>query len=853
MIIAGTICLGGLSLPILIILGVTFFISCSFFFHYFYTRERYLLFFALAAFSASLYDLTCFFLYSSTGYSYSIFYQKMQLLSLGMIVIFIIWFVIDFSAHRKKKFRNLFTPAIASMMALLVLLPDNVIYNPARSGLKKIRIFDCAFSFYEVHPGFFCNLYALFILASVIYLFYVLLMNYKKSYTDYQYQIRSIKPVLGIFIIFMIVGVNDYLVMINMVNSPYLTEYGFMTVGVIMSLFISSSHSIMRLRLKKSIVDQKLAYDRLEKSELRMKSIIEHANELIFTLSTGYDITFLSPAWERMLGYAIPESIGTSWFKYIHHGDADLFRQAFDKKTAEILIEYRIRHRTGVWLWHRVTCAPVYGDNKKVLYYVGLSQDIMENMQALEALRYSEERLHNIIDNANDIIFTITPTGFISFVSPAWERSLGYELSGTLGATLISFVHEEDSAFLEQYMNELSGGGTPNRTVEFRLRHFNGSWRWHRLNASAVRDGGGSIIYFVCISQDITAQKTAAESLLESERRLEMALIGAEQGLWDWKFGSGEVVFSKSWEDLLGFSPDEIPSDYKNLVGLIHPDDLKVGLEAIKDHLDGKTPNFEAEYRVQSRTRGYIWIQVRGKIFERDESGNPLRAVGTYMDVTKRKTADEELKKSLSEKEILIREIHHRVKNNFQIIISLLNLQCANISDKNVLGIFSDYQNRIRSMALVHEKMYHAIEMSKIDFGDYARSIVNELLSMHRGGKPDIVVKNDFDKVYLDIENAIPCGLILNELVTNIFKYAFPESYSGTPEITLKIKFRQIDMIEMYIGDNGVGLPADVDVRNSDTLGLQLVKILTESQLRGSLELLKGQGAVFVITFPLYR
>ncbi|HPI89438.1 MAG TPA: PAS domain-containing protein [Spirochaetota bacterium] len=842
-----------ISLPIFVISGITAYVSVSFLFLYRYLREREHLFFSIAALTATFYNICCILLYNSSSITQSITFLYLQKISLSFLAVSMLWFFVGLTGQRNKLIRNFYTLFFALFCVSLFFIPGDLIYELTMPLTHTVMFFGYRTHFYEPRSGAIGYLHSVISISAIIYLIYIVMVNSRRKNENFGYPIRNWKAMIVVLIIFFATACNDILVSMKIIHTPYFLEYGFLGLAIYMSLSIASNHSLTRLRLNKSISDQRLAYDKLERSELRLKSIIEHANELIFTLSTGYNITFLSPAWERMLGYSIDGSLGKSWFHYIAENDVPLFMDAFEKRSPEIVIEYRILHKNGMWIWHRATCVPVFNEKKQILYYVGLSQDIMENMQAVEALRYSEERLHSIIDNANDVIFTLSSSGIITFVSPAWERSLGYPSPRVIKKSLSSFIHEDDAELFSGYLVETREGNTENKSVECRVRHLDSAWRWHRLNAAIVRDSNNVLLYYVCISQDVTGQREAAQKLLDSERRLEMALIGAKQGLWDWKFGSGEVLFHQSFENIIGYKPEDIEMNYSALIDFIHPDDLGPGLWAIKSHMNGETPNFEAEYRVRTINDEQKWVQVRGQIFDRDSEGNPLRAVGTYMDITKKKLAEEELKRSLLEKEILIKEIHHRVKNNFQIIISLMNLQCTNISDEQVLRIFNDFQHRIRSMALVHEKMYHSSELSKIDFSDYARSIVNEIIGVNIKESSDIAVNMDFEHVHLDIETAIPCGLILNELVTNIFKYAFPPHFSGDPEINLRIKSGQGDTVDLFIADNGVGLPDEIDFRNTDTLGLQLIIILAENQLKGTVEVIRNRGTGFHIVFPVNR
>jgi PAS domain S-box-containing protein len=215
-------------------------------------------------------------------------------------------------------------------------------------------------------------------------------------------------------------------------------------------------------------------------------------------------------------------------------------------------------------------------------------------------------------------------------------------------------------------------------------------------------------------------------------------------------------------------------------------------------------------------------------------------------DITEQKIATNKIKASLEEKEVLLREIHHRVKNNMQIISSLLMLQVENIEDKKYRDIFIDSQNRIHAMALIHEKLYQSTNLDNIDIQEYINELSSELLSSY-SGKSNIKLELNVEKIPLDINYAVPCGLILNELITNSLKYAFPEGRKGNIKIIFQSK--ENNMIQFSVNDDGIGIPGDLDIRNTKSLGLRLVTSLAESQLHGNIILIRDHGTQFQIDF----
>lgn len=209
--------------------------------------------------------------------------------------------------------------------------------------------------------------------------------------------------------------------------------------------------------------------------------------------------------------------------------------------------------------------------------------------------------------------------------------------------------------------------------------------------------------------------------------------------------------------------------------------------------------------------------------------------------------ANEQLLESLHEKETLLKEIHHRVKNNMQVVSSILKLQARKIQDKELATIFEESQNRIMAMALIHEKIYRSENLSQINFGDYIKELALRLFSFYNVSKEKIGLKVEAGDVLLDVETAIPCGLIVNELVSNCLKHGFPDKRTG--EIQIGFKLAANNILQLTTSDSGVGIPDDIDFRNTESLGLHLVTMLVEDQLDGKITLDRTSGTEFNIRF----
>jgi two-component system sensor kinase len=277
---------------------------------------------------------------------------------------------------------------------------------------------------------------------------------------------------------------------------------------------------------------------------------------------------------------------------------------------------------------------------------------------------------------------------------------------------------------------------------------------------------------------------------------------------------------------------------------LLHPEDQEQVNQLVNSlGLENPVVIIENRVMVQGQPRWTQWINRA--IFNSDGQIVEYQSVGH--DIHDRKQAEEQVQASLKEKEVLLKEIHHRVKNNLQIVYSLLRLQRRRLEDQQAADYLLESQNRIESIALIHEKLYHSSDLARINFADYIPSLVTNLFSSYDVSSNHIKLITAIEPITLDIDRAIPCGLIINELVTNALKYAFPNANQGQ----LAIEFQatpQPSEFTLVVRDDGVGIPTTVDFYHPKTLGLQLVQDLV-TQLKGTLQTQNQAGTEFCITF----
>ncbi|HEY1170605.1 MAG TPA: histidine kinase dimerization/phosphoacceptor domain -containing protein [Verrucomicrobiae bacterium] len=337
-------------------------------------------------------------------------------------------------------------------------------------------------------------------------------------------------------------------------------------------------------------------------------------------------------------------------------------------------------------------------------------------------------------------------------------------------------------------------------------------------------------------------REKAVEAVRESEKRFRMLADSAPTLIW--MAGSvGEFIyFNQPWLDFTGKTLESQLGD--GWLSCVHPDDAQKAMMQYLNAFHDAKP-FDLEYRLKRKDGVYRWFLNRGQ--PRLVGDNKLVGyIGSCIDITERKEAEQRLSDSLHEKEVLLQEVHHRVKNNMQVISSLFSLAASQQSNPVVSAMLRENQNRVQSMALVHEKFYRKTDLAKVDFQDYLHDLVTHLFrSFGAVGRVHYVLQTE--PVQLTVDSAIPCGLIANELLSNALKHAFPQGRQGT--VTVQLGTNGDGVAQMCISDDGLGLPSEFDTKRGNTLGLQLVRTLTD-QLGGQIEVLRQPNTSFRINFP---
>jgi two-component sensor histidine kinase/PAS domain-containing protein len=360
---------------------------------------------------------------------------------------------------------------------------------------------------------------------------------------------------------------------------------------------------------------------------------------------------------------------------------------------------------------------------------------------------------------------------------------------------------------------------------------------------SPLRDQKGDIIGVTGVGIDLTERKWIEAALSKSEKDLKEAQRLAKIGSWDWDAITDTITWSEEYYHIYGFDPTQRPAGYEDHLKVYTPESAAQLDAAVKRNMQ-TGESYELDLELARMERPRRWITARSET-KRNAQGQIIGLYGTAQDITERKQAEENIINSLKEKENLLKEIHHRVKNNLQIISSLLYLQSKKVTDTRSLEVFNESQNRIRSMVMIHEQLYKSGDLANINFEKYIHDMASSLALLY-GSKP-VTYNIHAAGVYLGVNQAIPCGLMINELVSNALKHAFPPGKQG--QIDIDFITDKSNYLTLTVKDNGAGFPKNLDFRHTTSLGLQIINKLVE-QLGGTIELQSDAGTEFKIRFP---
>lgn len=651
-------------------------------------------------------------------------------------------------------------------------------------------------------------------------------------------------------------------------------------------LYDSSGKNIGTMGVSRNITELKKAEKQLIESEEKYRDIFENATDLIQSVDRDGKILYVNNSWKKTLGYSERELSSKTIFDIIHSDGLIHYKNFFNRimtkgldKSEKVLFEFKTKDNEKVTVEGYISCKK---EENKTISTRAILRDVTEEIKNdrrqavynnIAKIITEETDSDTLYENVRKELGKVVNTDIfiISRKKDGETIEFPYYYDYTKGGKIEKdqrknkkgineyflkerkpkiLYREELDKFLEKKEYKLIGKkskvfvGVPlkikNKTIGvLSVQSY--------TNRDEYSDYTVQILDFISGALALAVQRIADENIIyEQSARLKSIIESSSHMFWTYDKQKGVTSFNKKFSDeidlLYGTKP-KIIKDQKIVNRVIRDDrDQPFWDQQYEKVFKGKTAQFTVE---KSKLNGDIVVNeiFLNPIFNEDNS--VLEVSGISHDVTEKKLAEEELKESLKEKEVLLKEVHHRVKNNMQVISSILNLQSSYIKDEKTQNIFKESQNRIKAMAFIHESLYQTNDFSKIKFSEYITGLSKNLLHSYDIFDGLVDLKLNIGEVYLNLDLSIPCGLIINELVSNSLKYAFEEGERGTISIDL---FNDNGIIRLSVSDSGKGLPKNIDYRDTDSLGLQLVVTLVE-QINGELELDNTKGANYKIAF----
>ncbi len=622
-------------------------------------------------------------------------------------------------------------------------------------------------------------------------------------------------------------------------------------------LLAESTHS--RQALLSLVEDLREADQRLKREQELAQSTLDALQAHICVVDEASVIIAVNRAW-REFGVANGAPADTVWIgqNYLRAcgessgpGSSDGAEFALRLKAvlageaAALEMEYPCDSPSeSRWFLARITRFAGRGALRVVIAH----EDITARKLAEQAVRESEERWRSAVQGsaagiwANDFI---TGTAFYSDRS---KEILGFgpdEISQRMD-DWVTRIHPDDVEIGRRAIAEHLAGRKPFYEAEHRFRCKDGTYKWIQSRGRASFDASGKLTRVVGTHVDIHERKLAEERLRESSEFLDNLFHSASAPIVVWDPLFRITRFNRAFEQLTGRRAEDVLG--RDLPVLFPPDRVGELMALLRPTLEGE-PWQGVEMPIQHVDGSVRLVLWNSATLLGADGRTPVATIVQGQDITERKQTELLLRTSLREKEALLKEVHHRVKNNLQVITSLLRLEVARNPESGTVGVLREMQGRIRSMALLHETLYRSGNLEQVDLAVYLERVAGQTFRAQNEGKPNVRLRLELTWCPVSIDQAIPCGLIVNELVSNCLKHAFPARRGGEIAISL----RPADLkghVQIAVADDGPGLPADFATRRQGSLGVQLVEDLAR-QLEGTLEVGRAAGASFTVTFPL--
>ncbi len=488
-----------------------------------------------------------------------------------------------------------------------------------------------------------------------------------------------------------------------------------------------------------------------------------------------------------------------------------------------------------------ISTFPILSNEGKVIAVVEHGKDISKRVMSEKALKESEEkyrRLFTTVSTAWAYHKIVTdnsgkPLDYLFLeVNGAFEKMTGLKKEYIIGKSVTEVLPgtELDPAdWIGKYGEvALTGKGIKFENYSETIN------KWFLVSATCPERG-----YFITVFDDITERIQLEMKITQEKKRLEEVTSYANCGLFLLDEQS-RVTYANSIAQKWFGPIEQLQGELcHKIFNMEDPENTCAGLAAFRTSETVESDIYMKTVEGEFKHFAEIASPVR------DNKGNPIQVTLVVTDVTARKRAEEQVKSSLTEKEVLLQEIHHRVKNNMMVITSLLSLQSRKFMDGTHREMFNESINRIKAMSMIHEKLYKSEDLARVDFKNYISEMVKEMYHSYGVEANRVILETSIEEIKLGLDTAIPFGLIVNELVSNALKHAFPGDLKGTIKVSMR---HRNGSNELIVSDNGIGMPEKLDIDNIDSLGINLVKSLTR-QIKGEVDIIRNTGTEVKITF----
>jgi PAS domain S-box-containing protein len=608
-----------------------------------------------------------------------------------------------------------------------------------------------------------------------------------------------------------------------------------------------------------NITPRKQTEQKALEQSAKLRAIFESSSHLVWTVNQKLELTYFNSNYIKTIKekYGVDPDIGKSIYNIVpgkFRRDMKNVWQPFYNKVLngeQVIFERKEKNAKGEEVYREVFLSPIKNENGQVFEIACLAHDITENKRYEKENIGQASKIKAIFESGTHIMWTVNKKKAYTSFNKNFSDAI-FDLYGRrpeINKEMTRPENQYSSAEYHQFWNGKYEETFNGKAVEFITERTNtkGNKVYRQIYLHPIYNEK-EVVEVSGMGIDISDKIASEQKIINQAAKLNAVFEGSSHYIWTIDRSGRLTSFNKNFVDLIVRSYNHEPKEGTRINSEPYVSDSEYNTwwtDQIDKSFGGQRLNFETAFTDGDKNKIYLDVYLN-PIYNEQKI---IEVSAIAHDITERVHHEEKVNQSLKEKEVLLKEVHHRVKNNMQVISSILNLQSSYVTDEYALSLLKESQNRIKTMAYIHESLYQNKTFTSINFSEYISTLAGNILQSYAATAQKVSLSLDVQKIILNLDTSIPAGLIINELVTNSIKHAFVGSKEGIILINLNTKD---NVLFLEVSDNGKGFPKDIDFRNTNSLGLQLVNTLVE-QLNGKLELSgnKNGGTSFFINFPM--